>query len=659
MKIRNQDSAPGDVPLSAAEQLLFGGRLKGDWGWTTHEGARLNLTFLSVLRQLPRMIGQTAAMGWAVDRVALIAVVFAQLGQGAAMAFGLLATNRVLLGLFAGGPTGDKVKAAVPALALMASASALAAVLRAVSQAAGGRLGPKVERLAAVSMLARIIRVEMETIEDPEFHALVDSGQHGTMAARNLILHTLGIIEGVMALVATGGVLLILHPILLPLLLAVVVPKGWGTIRAARRTYASLQLWIEHIRQQSTLRRLLISQTASPELRVHAAGPFLLDQFETMTKEGEAEQTRLARAEAGTELATSAISGVTSATTYVVLAWLLTSGHMPLAAAATAVLAISTGTTGLRGLVGNVHHLYEQGLFFNDLIRARDEAEQRAIPTGGLPVPASPATIKFEKVSFTYPGRDTSALDDISLTIRRGQVIALVGENGSGKTTLAKALVGLYQPTAGRILWDGIDIRDLDRDQLFDRCALVLQNFMRWPFTLAANVIIGRPAAREDTARRAAAADYADLGIVVDDLPRGWDTLIERGYHGGVEVSGGQWQRIALARAYFRDAQLLVCDEPTSALDPAAEVAAFEQIRNLAADGQTIILITHRLSSVTTADRIYVLHHGRLAEAGTFATLMDDNADGPGIFRRMFLLQSRQYQSEASDTEAVIPRQAP
>ncbi|MCZ4098938.1 hypothetical protein G3I60_39715 [Streptomyces sp. SID13666] len=273
MKTFHRSKTSSHVPHSATEQLLFGGRLRGDWGWTTHEGARLNVTFLSVLRQLPRMIGQTAAMAWAVDRVALVAVVVAQLGQGAAGAFGLLAANRVLLGLFAGGPTGDKVRAAFPSLLWMATASALAAVLQAVAQAAGGRLEPKVERHAAVSMLARIIRVEMETIEDPEFHALVDSGQHGTMAARRLITHSLGIGEGVMALAASGGVLAVLHPILVPLLLAVVLPKAWGTIRAARRDYASVQVWIEHVRQQMTLRRLMISQTASPEMRVHAAGP--------------------------------------------------------------------------------------------------------------------------------------------------------------------------------------------------------------------------------------------------------------------------------------------------------------------------------------------------------------------------------------------------
>ncbi|WP_343241977.1 ABC transporter ATP-binding protein [Streptomyces sp. SID13666] len=658
MKSFRRARAASHVPHSATEQLLFGGRLRGDWGFTTHEGVVLNVTFFSVLRQLPRMVGQTSAMAWAVDRTALIAVVIAQLGQGAAGAFGLLAANQVLLGLFAGGPTGDKVRAAFPSLLWMATASALAAVLQAVAQAAGGRLEPKVERHAAVSMLARIIRVEMETIEDPGFHALVDSGQHGTMAARHLITHTLGIGEGVMALAASGGVLAVLHPILVPLLLAVVLPKAWGTIRAARRDYASVQVWIEHVRQQMTLRRLMVSQTASPEMRVHAAGPFLLDQYKTMSMEGEEEQTRLAREAAGTELLTSAISGLTSAVTYLVLAWLLTSGHMPLASAATAVLAIRNGTMGLRRLVTNVHQLYEQALFYNDLVRARDEAARRAIPTGGIPVTACPELIEFDRVTFTYPGREAPALEDVSLTIRRGQVIALVGENGAGKTTLAKALVGLYRPTKGRILFDGISTQELDRDQLFDRCALVLQDFMRWPFTLAANVFIGRPTARQDNARREGAAAYADLGVVMEDLPRGWDTLIERGYHGGVEISGGQWQRVALARAFFRRADLLICDEPTSALDPAAEVAAFDQIRNLAAEGQTIILITHRLNSVIDADRIYVLDHGRLAEAGTFTSLMAKDNDGPGLFRRMFLLQARQYQTD-SPVVPGLPRQAP
>ncbi|MFJ1747630.1 ABC transporter ATP-binding protein [Streptomyces sp. NPDC088116] len=633
------------VQNSPPEQLLFGGRLKGSWGWTVHEGARLRTSFWTILRQIPRLTGHTLSLAWRADRPALIVVAVAQLGQAAATAFGLLATNQVLVSLFTSGPTADRIAEALPSLLWVGGAGALAATLRAVSFGGTGRLEPKVERIAALTMLTPVIRVEMEHLEQPDFHKILDSGQHGQTAARRLIQHTLGIVDALMALIAVSGVLAVLHPVLLPLLIAVVIPKAWGTIRAARRTYESVQVWIEHVRQQSELRRLLISQKAGPELRVHGAGPFLLEQFDRMGVEASEEQTRLAHREAGTDLATSALSGLTAAVTYGLLAWLLTHGHMPLASGATAALALTNGTAGLRRMVSHIHHLYEQSLFMTDLIKAADEARLRAIPTGGTPVPGPPALIEFDRVSFTYPGRETPALDAVSLTIRRGQIVALVGVNGSGKTTLSKLLAGLYLPSEGQVRWDGTDVRDLDRDQVFDQVALVLQDYQRWPFTARANVAISRPSQIHDSARLTAAAALADAHAVVGELPRGWDTLCEKGYEGGVDLSGGQWQRLALARAYYRRAAVLICDEPTSSMDPAAEIAAFQQIRDLAGDGQTVILVTHRLHSVRSADVIYVLDSGRLVEAGDFTSLMADGHQGPGLFRELFTLQSEQYRT--------------
>ncbi|MFI6698591.1 ABC transporter ATP-binding protein [Streptomyces sp. NPDC050509] len=650
------------VQNSPPEQLLFGGRLKGSWGWTTHEGARLRTSFLTILRQIPRLIGHTVALAWRADRPALIVVALAQLGQALATVFGLLAANRVLVSLFAVGPTADRIGAALPSLLWVGGAGALAATLRAVSFGGTGRLEPKVERLAALTMLTPVIRVEMEHLEQPDFHKILDSGQHGQIAARRLIQHTLGIVDSLMALIAVSGVLAVLHPVLLPLLVAVVVPKAWGTVRAARRAYESIQVWIEHVRQQSELRRLMISQKAGPELRVHGAGPFLLEQFDRMGVEAAEEQTRLAQREAGTDLGTSALSGLTAAATYGLLAWLLTHGHMPLASGATAALALSNGTAGLRRMVTHIHQLYEQSLFMTDLIKAGDEARLRAIPSGGVPVPGAPALIEFDQVSFTYPGRQAPALDSVSLTIRRGQTVALVGVNGSGKTTLSKLLAGLYLPSRGQIRWDGTDVRELDRDQLFDQVALVLQDYQRWPFTARANVAISRPSEIHDPERLETAADLADAHTVVGELPRGWDTLCEKGYEGGVDLSGGQWQRLALARAYYRRAALLICDEPTSSMDPAAEIAAFQQIRRLAGGGQTVILVTHRLHSVRSADLICVLDRGRLVECGDFATLMGRDHEGPGVFRELFSLQSEQYRTGVetdmeTGMETAVPAQ--
>lgn len=348
---------------------------------------------------------------------------------------------------------------------------------------------------------------------------------------------------------------------------------------------------------------------------------------------------------ARTGLVASGWTGITTAATYATLGALLWTGAMDLAVAGTAVIAVRTGSANLEGLVVQLNFLYEESLFVADLDRLCREADRRLIPASGVPLPEKVRTIRFENVSFTYPGTtdDKPALIGVDVTIPAGRIVALVGNNGSGKSTLAKLLCGLYAPDSGRILWDDVDTTEADRTALFDRVAVVAQDFYRWPFTARINVAIGRPEAPHDEPLLDAAAEYAGADETVASLPRGWDTLLARGYKGGHQISGGQWQRLGIARARHRDAQILVVDEPTSALDAEAEQRAFDQIRALSAEGQTVILITHRLHSVRHADEIYVLDEGSVTEHGSFDELM---AVEEGAFRKMYLIQSRQYVHE-------------
>ena len=229
------------------------------------------------------------------------------------------------------------------------------------------------------------------------------------------------------------------------------------------------------------------------------------------------------------------------------------------------------------------------------------------------------------------------ALTDVSIEIRRGEVIALVGENGSGKSTLAKLLSGLYEPRSGEIRWDGLSIAEMDREQLRDRIAVIMQDYTRWPMTALENITMGRTRDDRLLAKATAAAGTDD---VIGSLPNGYDTQLDRRFRGGIEPSGGQWQRIAIARGLYRDADLLVCDEPTSALDARAEHALFEMVREHTA-GRTVLLITHRLASVRYADRIYVLDGGRIVEHGDHDSLM---ASG-GLYATMYDLQASAYAS--------------
>jgi ATP-binding cassette subfamily B protein/ATP-binding cassette subfamily C protein len=342
------------------------------------------------------------------------------------------------------------------------------------------------------------------------------------------------------------------------------------------------------------------------------------------------------------------LQGTATAGVYVALGVMLWSGAVPLAVAGTAVLAIRSGQSSLVNLVYAINRCYEEGLYFGDYLGFVAAAEQRipqaragAEPTLGLGLSDEFERIVVEDVTFTYPGAETPSLNGVSLDLRRGEVVALVGENGSGKTTIAKILAGLYQPDGGDVRWDAISLRDVEPDALRRHIAVIAQEYTRWPMTARQNITMGRlapggDASTERAVRRAAEESGADE--VVAELSLGYETFLDRRFKDGAELSGGQWQRLAVARGFYRDAPLLICDEPTAALDARAEHALFERIRAYA-DGRTVLLITHRMASVQHADRIYVLDHGRVIEQGDHDELM---ALG-GLYADLYGLQAAAY----------------
>jgi ATP-binding cassette subfamily B protein len=325
---------------------------------------------------------------------------------------------------------------------------------------------------------------------------------------------------------------------------------------------------------------------------------------------------------------------------------------MQLAVAGTAVLAIRSGSASLGALVMNINQLHEEALYVADLDRFLTVAEQCAIPPGGKDLPAQQSSVVCERVTFRYSDREEPALADVSMTIPVGSTVALVGENGSGKSTLAKLLAGLYLPDRGRILWGGVDLAQADRRQVFGRVSLLTQDFHRWPFTAGTNIRIGKPDRSAQPQDLEQAAAYSGADRVVAGLPHGMQTLLARVFRGASELSGGQWQKIGLARTRFRDASLIVVDEPTSALDPAAEIACFKKIRALAGPGRSVVLVTHRMAAVQHADVICVLHHGRLVEQGTHDQLL---ALG-GRYAAMYRMQADQYTGGRDCVECRIPR---
>jgi len=428
--------------------------------------------------------------------------------------------------------------------------------------------------------------------------------------------------------------------VLLPVLALSVVPEGWAALRSARMGYVAMMAWWEANRRVWMISDLLADRDPAAEIRAFTAQPFLLARYRQLTTALERSQIRLGLAQAGTHLVGRALSGLGTAAAYATLGLLLYAGTTPLAVAGAAVVAIQSGRSQLSRAVFAVNRLYEQNLYVMDFASCLADAAARTRPRTGVAAPRDPRVISVENVSFGYPGQDGLAVAEVSLTVRRNQVLALVGENGSGKSTLAKLMAGLYTPRSGRICWDGVDLAGTDEDSVCDRVAVVMQDPARWPLTARHNVTIGRPdRADPDGTLLDGVAAAASADAVVDQLPHGWNTLLSKQFAAGQDLSVGQWQRIGVARALYRDAPLLICDEPTAALDARAEAAVYDSLRRLA-DGRTVVLITHRLASVRHADQIAVLHHGRLVELGNHDELM---AAG-GRYAELYTLQAAAYQ---------------
>ncbi|HZG03653.1 MAG TPA: ABC transporter ATP-binding protein [Streptomyces sp.] len=647
--MRSRRRGAADEPVvSESERTLFGGRLVYDTSWAAYEETRYALGLRTMIATLPRLLGMAVGLSWRADRRATVAVAVAETGRGVAQAGGLLGVNALLAVLLAGGDLPDRLRQALPVVLAVAGAAAAGALCSAASTRFSGPLQPKVERLAREMYLERAYRVELAAMEDEEFHRLLESAQYGAASARRMTDNCVAVVSAMLSLVAAAGVLTVLHPLLLPALVLMVLPGAWATLVIARRRYRSFHRWLQHTRASLLLSSLLTDTDAAAEVRVHGVGPFVLEHFRGMSLAGEEEQTRLARLAARTELLASALTGLVALGAYALLGALLWTGVMALAAAGTAVVAIRTGTGALEGLVRQINYLHEESLHVADLNRLLHESAERQIPTGGARLPADVREIRLEDVGFAYPGTDGApALRDVSLTVPLGGVVALVGENGSGKSTLVKLLCGLYAPQRGRVLWCGadggadvcVDAAEADRQEVFARFAVVAQDHYRWPMTARVNVAVSdtrRPICdrRVAEAARHAGADF------VEDLPRGWHTLLSRTFKGGHQLSGGQWQRLGIARARYRDGEILVVDEPTAALDAKAEERVFRQLRELADAGQTIVLITHRMASVRHADLVHVLHEGRLVESGSPADLL---ARPGGHFRELYETQAAAF----------------
>ena len=506
-------------------------------------------------------------------------------------------------------------------------------------------LGDLFANRTSVDLMRHAATLDLEQFEDADLYDKLERARRQTVNRIGLFTLVLGTLQDAITLVTLSAALVAYVPWLLVLLAVAVVPSVLGETHFASLGYSLLYSWTPERRLLDYLRYVGASDMSAKEVKLFGLSDFLVGRYDRLSREFYEANKSLAmkRSLVSTILATVGTLGYYGA--YIVIIYLTVIGHRgPAGVFTIGVLTFLTGSfRQSRDLIQRVllslTQVFEQSLYLDDLF-SFFALEPRVHSTpGARPVPAPIRQgIVFEDVGFHYPGSEGWAVRHLDFALAPGERLALVGENGAGKTTLAKLLVRLYDPAEGRILLDGVDLRGYDIESLRRNVGVIFQDFVRYDLILRENIAVGNIEQREDEPRLFGAAERSLADSVARRLAGRYDQMLGRRFEGGVDLSGGEWQKVALARAYMRDAQLLILDEPTAALDARAEYQVFLRFSELTA-GKMAVLISHRFSTVRMAERILVLRGGELAEQGTHDELV---ARG-GLYAELFQLQAAGY----------------
>jgi len=589
-------------------------------------------------RELPRLAWQALSLSWAAGRGELATASILGLLVGTCVALQVLAVQAVLETVVNAGSSGS-FASVLPALALLGGITVLINVAAALEAERNRLLSELVSRHALDRIVDVATRVDLLAFESPDFYDRLQRARaQGQIRALQMVNGLLGLGGAVVASVGIVLALVTFQPLLLPFAALGFVPFWVVSARNARDLYFVTFGMTPNERQRSYLVALLLEREPAKEVRAFQLASFLRDRHDRLFEERIHELRALARRRAWRSMLGSLSASLVMVLSVGVVAYLVSAGSMDVASAGAAVYGFFQLSTRLQAIQLSAASLYEAAIFIRDYSSFLSEQPIEARPKTPQRLPPSPGWLTVERVRFTYPGASMPALDNVSIEVAPGEVIALVGENGSGKTTLAKIVAGLFTPQDGAVRLDGIDTRCYDPDDLRRRVAVIFQDFGRYQLSAHENIGVGRHEWLKDTERIVHAAQRAEADEFLARLPEGYDTMLGREFEGGWDLSVGQWQRMALARAFFRDAPLVILDEPTAALDARAEGKIFERLRELLR-GRSVILISHRFSSVRGADRIYVLEAGQVVERGSHAELV---ACG-GLYSELFTLQASSY----------------
>ncbi|HEX7600942.1 MAG TPA: ABC transporter ATP-binding protein [Polyangiaceae bacterium] len=521
-------------------------------------------------------------------------------------------------------------------VAAQATASRSLALLRSVL---GARLGVDVN----LAILAKATTMDLADFENSEtYDALTKARREASSRPVSLVTEAFQLVQNAITLGGWAVLLFRYSPLAAGLLAVAAIPATVAEMRSSKQMFRFRNWRSPDSRKLLYLEHVLANDEHAKEVKIFGlAGLFLgryRDLAERFYREDRAQAVKRAAISHGLSLlATLVFYGTYGSMALAAAAGALTLGSMTLY-----VTAFRSGQGALGSVLGAIGSIYEHNLYMSNLFRFLETGAKKGSSTA-LALPAAAASdergIRFDHVTFRYDGKDAPALEDVSLFIPAGESVALVGENGAGKTTFVKLLARLYAPTSGRILLDGRDLAAWDEDALRGRLGVVFQDFAQYQLPVSENVGVGSVGHLTDEARLGRAIERGGATEVIDALPAKGQTQLGRWFKDGTELSGGQWQKVALARAFMREeADILVLDEPTAALDAKAEHAVFQRFRELA-EGRTTIVISHRFPTVRMADRILVLEQGKVVEEGTHASLVAE----AGRYATMFHLQAEGY----------------